>query len=86
MCAAMLRRGVGCNLAWGHHRRASSLWWLLPYAWGDLSGLVEDARSITRDGLADARVKVSISLLGNDAMRYASSSRRRDGRSSAPAR
>lgn len=42
----------------------------LPYAWGELSGLVgEEARSITRSGLADTRVKLSINLRGNDAMR-----------------
>jgi Putative MetA-pathway of phenol degradation len=41
----------------------------LPYAWGDISGLVaEEARAITRSGLADARVKLSINLAGNPAM------------------
>lgn len=41
----------------------------LPYAWGELSGLVgEDARSITRRGLADSRVKLSVNLRGNPAM------------------
>jgi len=42
----------------------------LPYAWGEVSGLVsEDARTITRSGLADARVKLSVNLVGNPAMR-----------------
>jgi hypothetical protein len=43
---------------------------VLPIAWGEMSGLVgEDARSITREGLADSRYKLSVNLLGNDAMR-----------------
>jgi hypothetical protein len=42
---------------------------VLPYAWGDISGQVfEEARSITRSGLADSRYKLSINLRGNDAM------------------
>ena len=42
----------------------------LPYAWGEISGQVfEDARSITRAGLADTRFKLSVNLIGNDAMR-----------------
>jgi hypothetical protein len=41
-----------------------------PYAWGDISGLVgEEAREVTRAGLADTRVRLSINLLGNPAMR-----------------
>jgi hypothetical protein len=43
---------------------------LLPYSWGEISGEVaEEARSITRAGLADARLKLSVNLLGNPAMR-----------------
>jgi hypothetical protein len=42
----------------------------VPYAWGDISGQVgEDARAVTRSGFADTRVKLSINLRGNDAMR-----------------
>lgn len=41
----------------------------LPYSWGDVSGMVgEDARSITRSGLTDTRVKLSVNLAGNPAM------------------
>ena len=41
----------------------------VPYAWGDVSGLVfEEARSITRSGLTDARAKLSVNLVGNPAM------------------
>jgi hypothetical protein len=43
---------------------------VLPIAWGEMTGLVgEDARSITRQGLADSRYRLSVNLLGNDAMR-----------------
>jgi hypothetical protein len=42
----------------------------LPYSWGDISGKVfEEARSITRSGLADSRYKLSINLAGNPALR-----------------
>jgi hypothetical protein len=44
----------------------------VPFAWGDVSGQVaEEAREVTRTGLADSRVKLSINLRGNDAMRAA---------------
>lgn len=43
---------------------------VLPYSWGNVSGLVaEEARSITRSGLADSRFKLSVNLVGNPAMR-----------------
>jgi hypothetical protein len=41
----------------------------LPYAWGTISGTVgEEERTITRSGLADARIKLSVNLIGNPAM------------------
>jgi hypothetical protein len=41
----------------------------VPYAWGDVSGLVfEEARSVSRSGLTDARAKFSVNLVGNRAM------------------
>lgn len=41
----------------------------VPYSWGEVSGLVgEQARTITRSGLADARLKLSVNLVGNPAM------------------
>lgn len=43
---------------------------VVPYSWGDVSGLVgEEARAITRSGLADSRFKLSVNLVGNPAMR-----------------
>jgi Putative MetA-pathway of phenol degradation len=42
----------------------------VPYAWGDISGQVfEEARTVSRSGLADTRVRLSVNLRGNDAMR-----------------
>jgi hypothetical protein len=40
-----------------------------PYSWGDVSGVVgEGAVAVSRSGLTDARVKLSINLAGNPAM------------------
>jgi hypothetical protein len=42
----------------------------VPFGWGDISGQVfEEARAITRSGFADTRVKLSMNLRGNEAMR-----------------
>jgi Putative MetA-pathway of phenol degradation len=41
----------------------------VPYAWGDVSGRVfEEAQTVTRSGLADTRVRLSVNLRGNDAV------------------
>jgi len=41
----------------------------VPYTWADVSGMVgEDARSVSRSGLADTRAKLSVNLIGNPAM------------------
>jgi hypothetical protein len=41
----------------------------LPYSWGTIEGTVaEQARQITRSGLADMRVKLSVNVRGNPAM------------------
>jgi hypothetical protein len=41
----------------------------VPMAWGDVSGKVfEEARSVSRSGLTDSRVKLSVNLAGNPAM------------------
>ncbi len=43
---------------------------VLPYSWGDVTGRVgEEAGAVTRSGLADARFKLSVNLVGNPAMR-----------------
>jgi hypothetical protein len=42
----------------------------VPYAWGDISGKVyEEAATVTRSGLTDTRIKLSVNLVGNPAMR-----------------
>ena len=41
----------------------------LPYAWADVNGKVfEEARTASRSGLADARLRFAVNLRGNDAM------------------
>ncbi len=41
----------------------------LPYSWGDVHGIVaEEATTVTRSGLADARARLSVNLIGNPAM------------------
>lgn len=41
----------------------------LPYGWAKVTGSVgEDAVEVSRSGLGDARVKLSVNLLGNDAV------------------
>jgi hypothetical protein len=43
---------------------------VVPYAWGEVSGRVfEETQTATRSGLADTRVKLSVNLAGNPAMR-----------------
>jgi hypothetical protein len=42
----------------------------LPYSWGDVTGKVgEEAAAVTRSGLNDTRLKLSVNLAGNPAMR-----------------
>lgn len=42
---------------------------IVPYAWGDVSGNVgEESRRVTRSGLADPRVKLSVNLVGGRAL------------------
>ena len=44
----------------------------VPYAWGEMAGNVaEQAHSITRAGLGDARLKLSVNLTGTPALRPA---------------
>lgn len=44
----------------------------LPYVWGTISGKVgEQAQTVTRSGLADARFKLSVNLVGTGALRPA---------------
>jgi hypothetical protein len=61
---------VGAGTTFGLFGKLALVSAALPYAWGEISGLVfEEARTITRSGLADTRVRLSVNLVGNPAMR-----------------
>ena len=41
----------------------------VPYVWGDISGNVfEEARSVTRSGLGDIKLRLAVNLIGGEAM------------------
>jgi hypothetical protein len=41
----------------------------VPYVWGDISGKVyEDARSVSRSGIADTKLRFVVNLIGGEAM------------------
>ncbi len=64
--AALLAMGYTFDL----FRRLALATAVLPYTWGDVTGRVgEGARAVRRSGLADARFKLSVNLVGNPAMR-----------------
>jgi hypothetical protein len=59
--------GVGRTFNVGGHLALATA--ALPYVWGDIAGKVaEQAESITRSGLGDMRVKLSVNLLGIPAL------------------
>jgi hypothetical protein len=63
---------VGVGTTFGLFGKLTLASAVLPYAWGTASGTVgEDARSVTRSGLADSRFRLSMNLRGNQAMRLA---------------
>jgi Putative MetA-pathway of phenol degradation len=60
--------------------RTTSVSVAVPYAWGSISGTVgEGSRSIERSGLADARLRFSINLLGGPALPLAAFTERKPG-------
>lgn len=60
---------VGLGRTFGLFGRQSLLVAALPYAWGPITGKVfEQQQSITRSGLADIKVKLSVNLHGSPAM------------------
>jgi hypothetical protein len=68
--AAINAAALGIGTTFGLFGKLTLVSAALPYAWGNVSGQVfEEARSITRAGFADTRVRLSINLRGNDAMR-----------------
>jgi len=63
--AATLGAGRTFNL--GGHLLLATI--ALPYVWGEITGKVfEEAASTTRSGLGDARMKVSVNLIGTPAL------------------
>jgi len=59
---------VGVGRTFGLFGRQSLVTVGLPYIWGNVSGNVfEQSHNVTRSGLADLRMKFSISLRGNPA-------------------
>ena len=63
---------LGLGRTFGLAGRQALVTAALPYAWGDISGKVaEQAQSITRSGLTDARLKVSVNLWGTPALKPA---------------
>ncbi len=59
---------LGLGHTFGFWGRQALVTAALPYAWGDLEGNVaEQQRRITRSGLADMRLKLSVNLYGNPA-------------------
>lgn len=61
---------VGIGTTFGLFGKLALVSAALPYAWGDITGQVfEDSRRVTRSGLADTRVRLSVNFRGNDAMR-----------------
>ena len=61
--------GLGLGRTIDLFGRTALLLAVVPYAWGDVSGSVgEEARRITRSGLADPRLKLSVNLRGGRAL------------------
>jgi hypothetical protein len=61
--------GLGVGRTIDLFGRTAILLAVVPYAWGDVSGSVgEEARQISRSGLADPRFKLSVNLLGGRAL------------------
>lgn len=57
--------GLGLGRTFGIRGRQALVTAGLPYVWGDVSGMVQESQGrITRSGLADCRIKLSVNLLG----------------------
>jgi Putative MetA-pathway of phenol degradation len=60
---------LGLGRTFGLGGRLALLTAALPYSWGSVEGRVfEDARRVTRSGLVDPRIKLSVNLFGPPAM------------------
>jgi hypothetical protein len=71
---------VGYGRTFGAFGRGATALLAVPYVWGDISGNVgEDRREISRSGLADTRLKLSINVLGVPALSPAEFAARKPG-------
>lgn len=62
--------GAGRTFDLGGHLMLATV--ALPYVWGEITGnVLEQAASTSRSGLGDARMKVSVNLVGTPALRPA---------------
>jgi len=67
---AKLNAGVaGYGRTFGIFGHQASAVLAVPYIWGDVSGNVfEEARSVTRSGLGDIKLRMAVNLIGGEAM------------------
>jgi hypothetical protein len=67
---AKLNLGVaGYGRTFGLFGHQASAVVAVPYVWGDISGNVfEEARSITRSGVGDTRLRLAVNLIGGEAL------------------
>jgi len=75
--ASLNAGALGFGRTFGMFGRSANAAIAVPYVWGDISGNVnEEARAITRSGLADTRLRLGVNLAGGPAMTLAEFSRR----------
>jgi len=68
---------AGYGHTFGLFGRSATALFLMPYVWGDITGNVGEASAeITRSGIADASMQLSVNLLGGPALTPAEFSRR----------
>ena len=67
---AKLDAGVaGYGRTFGVMGHQASAVLVMPYIWGDISGNVfEEARSVTRSGVGDIKLRLAVNLIGGEAM------------------
>ena len=67
---AKLNAGVtGYGRTFGILEHQASAVIVVPYIWGDISGNVfEEARSVTRSGIGDIKLRLAVNLIGGEAM------------------
>jgi len=67
---AKLNMGIsGYGRTFGILGHQASILLVVPYVWGDISGEVfEEARSVTRSGIGDTKLRLAVNLIGGDAL------------------